>query len=351
MSLPIGELAALATSLCWTTSAFFFEAATKRIGPLVMNIIRVAMALSMLTLMVLVIRGTPLPTDATRAQLGWLALSGLVGLVFGDMCLFRAYVELGVRRAMLLQTTAPIFTALLGWIFLGETPRPMAAVGTALVLIGVTWAIRERTASAGRALASAGTGGGGGVGAAPGDPPEASPGASTAAAAAAPIAPVVPVAPVRGRGLAAPLVGRLGLGVTLALGGAIGQAGGLVLSKHGMDGYHPVAANQIRMMGAIAGFAVVITALSSWGKVRAAFAQRGALAYTAGGSLFGPTIGVSLALTAVTHTQAGIAAALMATSQVWMAIVTVATGRERIGIGGLGGALLAVTGVVLLVTS
>lgn len=338
MSLPIGELAALATSLCWTTSAFFFEAATKRIGPLVMNIIRVAMALSMLTLMVLVLRGTPLPTDATRAQLGWLALSGLVGLVFGDMCLFRAYVELGVRRAMLLQTTAPIFTALLGWIFLGETPRPMAAAGTALVLIGVTWAIRERTASAGRALASAGTGGAGGVGAVPGDPPAAS------------VAPA-PVSAIKGRGLAAPLVGSLGLGVTLALGGAIGQAGGLILSKHGMDGYHPVAANQIRMMGAVLGFAVVITALSSWGKVRAALSHRGALAYTAGGSLFGPTIGVSLALTAIAHTQAGIAAALMATSQVWMAIVTVATGRERIGIGGIGGAILAVTGVVLLVTS
>lgn len=346
MSLPIGELAALATSLCWTTSAFFFEAATKRIGPLVMNIIRVAMALSMLTVMVLVIRGAPLPTDATRAQLGWLALSGLVGLVFGDMCLFRAYVELGVRRAMLLQTTAPIFTALLGWIFLGEAPRPMAAVGTALVLIGVTWAIRERTASAGRALASAGTGGAGGVGAVPGDPAEAAPVAS-----ASPVAPVAPAVAIKGRGLAAPLVGSLGLGVTLALGGAIGQAGGLILSKHGMDGYHPVAANQIRMMGAVIGFAVVITALSSWGKVRAALAQRAALAYTAGGSLFGPTIGVSLALTAIAHTQAGIAAALMATSQVWMAIVTVATGRERIGIGGIGGAILAVTGVVLLVTS
>jgi drug/metabolite transporter (DMT)-like permease len=351
MSLPIGELAALATSLCWTTSAFFFEAATKRMGPLVMNLVRVVMALGMLTVMVVVVRGSPLPTDATRGQLGWLALSGLVGLVFGDLCLFRAYLELGVRRAMLLQTTAPIFTALLGWIFLGETPRPMAAAGTALVLIGVTWAIRERTASAGRALVAAGTGGAGGVAQVAALAGDGSPEATCATPPPAP--PAAPVAPasLRGRGLASPLAGSLGLGVVLALGGALGQAGGLILSKHGMAGYHPIASNQIRMIGAVLGFALVITAVSAWGKVLAALSQRAALAYTAGGSLFGPTIGVSLALTAIAHTQAGIAASLMATSQVWMAIVTVITGRERIGIGGIGGAALAVTGVVLLVAA
>lgn len=319
MFLPLGELAALGTSLCWTTSALCFEVAAQRIGPLVMNFLRVSMALALLSIVVVFVRGTPLPTDATAAQLGWLSLSGLVGLVFGDLCLFRAYIEIGARRAMLVQTTAPIFTALMGWIFLGEVPRPLAALGTALVLSGVAWAVRERAAAQARVLSSA------------------LPGPAT------PSTPPAPPAPGHVLG------GNQALGITLALGGALGQAGGLVLSKHGMHGMHPIAATQVRMMAGVLGFAVVLTALSAWRRARQALAQRSAVSYTALGALFGPAIGVTLSLAAVAHTQAGIAAALIATTQVWMMLAALLLGRERIGIGGIGGAVLAVSGVILLV--
>lgn len=305
MTLPIGELAALATSLCWTISAFSFEAATRHIGSLALNFLRVSMALLLLSVGVTFIRGTPLPTDASAAQLLWLTLSGWVGLVLGDLCLFRAYIEIGARRAMLIQTTAPIFTVALGWMVLGETPKPMAAAGTALVLLGVAWAIRERT---------------GGVA---GEPPVARGGRA----------------------------GRLKLGVLLAVGGALGQAGGLVLAKHGMAGYHPIAATQIRMMAALLGFAVVVWASSSWRRVADAMSHRAAVSYTALGALFGPSVGVSLSLLAVTHTQAGIAAALMATQQIWIVAATVLIRRERIGVAGIGGAVLAVSGVALLVAA
>jgi drug/metabolite transporter (DMT)-like permease len=311
MSLPLGELAAIGTSLCWTVSAFSFEAATQRIGPLAMNLIRVVLALSILSLVMTFVRGTPLPTDATAAQLGWLGLSGLVGLVLGDLCLFRAYVEIGARRAMLVQTTAPIFTALMGWVLLGETPRPMAAAGTGLVLLGVAWAIRERTAVATRAATSTAL------------PP-----------------------PVSSK-----IGGNLGLGIVLALGGALGQAGGLVLSKHGMHGYHPIGATQIRMLAAVIGFGIVVSSLGAWRRLGEALQQRAAIGFTAVGALFGPTIGISLSLVAITHTQAGIAAALMATQQVWMVVATLLIGRERVGIAGIGGAVLAVIGVGLLVAA
>lgn len=297
MSLPIGELAALGTSLSWTVSAFAFESATRRLGPLAMNFVRVALALAMLSVLVTFVRGSPLPTDATAGQLGWLMLSGLVGLVLGDLCLFRAYVEIGARRTMLLQTTAPIFTALIGWAALGEAPRASAALGTLLVLAGVSWAIYERSAAVAR-------------------------GAGT---------------------------GRTGLGVVLALGGALGQAGGLVLSKHGMAGYHPIAATQVRMIAGVLGFAVVLSLASAWPRVRQGWADRRGVGATAVGALFGPTIGVSLSLAAVAHTQAGVASALIASQQVWMAAATVALGRERLGLGGLLGAVLAVAGVIVLV--
>jgi drug/metabolite transporter (DMT)-like permease len=316
MNLPLGELAALGTSVCWTISAFCFEVGAQRIGALMMSFVRVSIALAMLSVLTIFIRGTPLPTEASSAQLGWLALSGLVGLVLGDLCLFRSYLEIGARRAMLVQTTSPIFTVLLGWALLGERPRPLAALGTVLVLTGCTWAIRERTAARARALAD-----------------------------------TEPAAAARPAATGHVITGNLGLGLTLALGGALGQAGGLVLSKHGMHGMHPIAATQIRMMAAVAGFAVVITAISAWPRVRAALGDRRGISFTALGSVFGPTIGVSLSLAAIAHTQAGIAAALIATQQVWMVVATLLLGRERVGVGGFGGAVLAVAGVILLVVA
>jgi drug/metabolite transporter (DMT)-like permease len=296
MAVPLGELAALGTSLCWTASAFAFEAATRRIGPLAVNFVRVSIALLVLSAIETAVRGTPLPTDASAAQLGWLAVSGLAGLVFGDLCLFQAYSELGARRTTMIQATAPIFTALLGWIFLGEVPPPRAALGVALVLLGVFWAIRER------GLAQ--------------DQPRAST-----------------------------------RGLLMALGGALGQASGLVLAKHGMHGYPPIAATQVRMIAALVGFAAVITATTRWPRVLTACRRRDAVAITGVGALFGPVVGISLSLLAVSRTQAGIAAALMATQQVWIALVSLATGRERVGLGGVGGAILAVAGIAWLVLS
>ena len=47
-------------------------------------------------------------------------------------------------------------------------------------------------------------------------------------------------------------------GLLFALGGAIGQAGGLILSKKGMGDYDAFAATQIRIMAGVVGFFVVI---------------------------------------------------------------------------------------------
>jgi len=291
-----GELAALGTALCWTTSALAFETATQRIGSLALNLLRVCAAFGFLTVLAVIARGQPLPVDADASQWAWLLVSGAVGMVLGDLCLFRAYVEIGARRAMLLQTAAPVFTALLGWAFLDEPPRPIAALGIAMVVGGVAWAINERA-----------------------------------------------------RGGPAAVPGRAGRGVLLALGGALGQAGGLVLSKRGMHGYHPIAATQIRVLAGIAGFALLVTAARWWRPVGAALRDRRGLAFTGLGAFFGPCAGVSFSLYAVAHAQAGVAAAIMATTPVWIIPAAVVIKRERVGWAGLVGATVAVGGVVVLV--
>jgi drug/metabolite transporter (DMT)-like permease len=292
---PPGEVAALGTSICWTCSSLAFERATRRLGSLTVNLLRVTMAFALCTLITAFERGRALPTDATSAQWGWLFASGAVGMALGDLCLFRAYVLIGARVTMLIQTLSPVFTAAIGWAVLGEGLGARGAAGMALVIGGVAWAVLDRA-----------------------------PGA---------------VGPRE----------HVARGVLLAIGGALGQAGGLVLSKRGMDGYDPFAATQIRVLAGIAGFAIAITAAGFWPRVRAGLADVRGVAATSVGALFGPCLGVALSLYAVAHTEAGIAAALIATTPVWLLGVALAR-REPVHAGGIVGALVAVGGVALLVT-
>jgi drug/metabolite transporter (DMT)-like permease len=304
----LGELAALGTAFCWAGTALAFAAAGRRIGSLVVNLLRLLCGLALLTLAAWLARGQALPSDASAAAWGWLALSGLVGFVLGDLCLFRAFVEIGPRLSSLVMCLAPPFAALISWFLTGETLAAREVLGMALVASGIGWAIAERH---------------------PAPPVAADPGT---------VAPANPRHPPR-----ASLRGLL-----LALGGAAGQAGGLVLSKRGMGSYHFLAATQIRVLAGIIGFSLLFVALGWWPQVRAALADRRALAYTATGAFFGPFLGVSLSLFAVQHAPTGVAASLMAISPLLIIPVVMLRGEERVGLGGIAGALLAVGGVALL---
>jgi drug/metabolite transporter (DMT)-like permease len=143
--------------------------------------------------------------------------------------------------------------------------------------------------------------------------------------------------------------GRLSAaGVALGLGGALGQAGGLVLSKLGMGAYDAFAATQIRVTAGGLGYVALFFVLGRWGRVRRALADRRAMAATGVGAFFGPFLGVSLSLLAVQRTATGVAASIMAVTPVLIIPVAVLWGGERVGTGGVIGAVLAVTGVAVL---
>lgn len=294
----VGELAALGTALCWTATALFFAEAGLRIGSLVVNVLRLVMALGMLVVLGWVTRGLPWPTDATPHAWLWLSISGVVGFAFGDLCLFRAFLLIGPRLSSLIMSLAPPIAAVLGYWVLGETLELHHGLGMALTVAGVGWALADRQPAA-----------------------------------------------------AGVVVDRRArtLGMLLAVCGAIGQGGGLVLSKHGMGDYDPFAATQIRVLAGAVSFAVLFTAIRGWPRVGKALRQPRAMLLTGLGALFGPFLGVSLSLLAVQHTQAGVAASIMATYPVMIIPVVVLLGRERVGRGGLLGTILAVLGVVLLV--
>ena len=289
-------------------TALAFEAAGRRIGSLTVNILRLGVAAGLLAAWGWAARGLAWPADASAHAWRWLALSGLVGFTFGDLCLFRAFVVLGSRLSTLMMSLAPPLAALLGWLVLGEVLSPLDLAGMTLTVGGVAWAVAERQRQR------------------PG--PAAMPSGL----------PPTPLEP-GSRRLA---------GVALGFGGALGQAGGLVLSKLGMGGYDPFAATHVRVLAGLAGYVVIFTVIRRWRRVAAAFSERRALGFTAVGAFFGPFLGVSLSLFAVQRIDTGVAASLMALTPVLILPVVALAGRERVGPGGVLGAMVAVAGVVLL---
>jgi drug/metabolite transporter (DMT)-like permease len=290
-----GELAALATACCWTTSALAFEAAGRRVGSLALNLIRLVPAFLLLSVYSWLVRGVAFPVDASAHAWLWLSLSGLIGFTVGDLCLFRAFVRVGARVSMLLMATAPLLTTLLGLLIMGELLSARQLLGMLLTVTGVSSVALERRPDAAGQLR------------------------------------------------------RLPLdGILLALGGAAGQALGLVLSKLGMGAYDAFAATQIRVLAGIVGLSVVFTALGWWPRVRAALADRRALVPTGIGAFFGPFLGVSLSLVAVKYTYAGVAATLMALVPVLIIPVSVLLFGEKVSRTAVLGALVAVAGTALL---
>jgi len=71
------------------------------------------------------------------AQCAVLAVSGFVGIFVGDTALFAAMNRLGPRRTSVLFATHAFFSALLGYLFLGERMATQAMAGGLMVMGGV----------------------------------------------------------------------------------------------------------------------------------------------------------------------------------------------------------------------
>jgi len=297
----IGEMAALSVSVFWTITAVAFEFAAKRIGSLALNILRLAAALVIFTVLGLFLRGEFFPFGAGTSAWFWLSLSGLVGFVFGDLFLFQAYVDIGARTTQAVFASSPLLTAIIGFALLGERIDLLGMVGMVVVVAGIALVILDKKP----------------------DAVESEP------------ASVIPAA-------------RRLRGVFFAFLGALGQAGGLILSKIGAPDSDPFVATQIRVIAGLAGF-IVVGAV--WGKLRetvAALKDGKAMGVLAIGAFFGPFLGVSLGMFSVQRANAGIAATLMGLTPILILIPSVLHKKERIGIQEALGAVVAVGGSAFL---
>jgi drug/metabolite transporter (DMT)-like permease len=290
-----GEFAALLTAFFWTVTSLAFESASKKIGSLAVNIIRLVIGLTFLSIYNIISRGVILPVDATAYNWLWLTLSGLVGFVLGDLFLFKSYTVIGSRFSMLIMTLVPPITTFFSWVLIGERLKLLHLAGMALTFSGIALAIFNRNG--------------------------------------------------KGEKLSLKLAPK---GILFAIGGAVGQALGLVLSKIGLADYDPFAATQIRVIAGIVGFSVLITFMSRWGSIFRGLKNRTGMAATSLGAFFGPFLGVSFSLVSVKYTEAGVASTIMALVPVLIIAPAVFLYKQKVTVTEIIGAIISVGGVAVM---
>ena len=271
----LGETISLVVAFSWTITALCSEVASKRLGALQLNVIRMLLSLLLLGATLWVFTGFPLPLYADAAAWTWLLLSGLVGYVFGDYCLFNSYVLIGSRFGQLFMTLAPPTAAFASWILLGEHLHLQAWLGMAITLLGIGMSVLNKGSKESHHK-------------------------------------VELKLPVKG--------------VLFGIGAGVGQGLGLVLSKVGMTYYEagvpegmdavddllPFASTFIRAIAGSMGFLFVVAWRKEFFTLPIALKDKPGMKAAIGATLTGPFIGVSLSLMAVQYTEAGIASTLMA---------------------------------------
>ena len=297
MSTSLGALAAVATAIAWALSSTVFTLASLRAGAMAVNRVRLLMAVGWLVLAHGLFR-VPLPLDADGGRWVLLGASGIIGLVLGDGCLFQAFVWIGPRLSMLLLSTAPALASLWAWWFLGEALSGGELVGILVTMVGVAWVVQARDGGTGRRV------------------------------------------PDR----------RYVLGILSGLGGAAGQAGGLILAKQGSaDGFPALSVTLMRMVAATATLWLYTAVRGQTRETVDQFSSdRLAWGYTLAGSFLGPFLGVTLSIVAIQQIAVGIASTLMALPPIFLLPLCYLIFRERFGWQAVLGTCVAVAGVALM---
>lgn len=288
-----GELAGLGAAALWAVSALLWFRLGRRVPPAALNLYKGVCAIGMLGV-TLAVRGE-WGRSLEMGGVGWLLLSGAIGIGVGDTAFFAALNRLGERRTVLVaETLAPPMTTLLAMLVLSELLPPLAYLGMALTLGGVAWVIVER-------------------------------GSSTPLDAA-----------------------LLKWGIAFATLAALCQAVGAVIARGVLTetDIGPLYSALVRMVG---GVAMLLVWLPMRGEryVPAAVREWRLWGWIVLAAVLGTYLGIFLQQVALQYADAGIAQTLLATSSLFVLPLVMLRG-EAVSLRALVGAVVAVGGIAVL---
>lgn len=290
----VGELAALITALLWSGTAIVFTEATKRVGSYVVNITRLMLATIYLIITIIIF---DLNFRISWEQIYLLGLSGIVGLVFGDGFLFKAFQYIGARLSMLVMSLGPPIAAVLAYIFLGEVLSYWGILGVIVTITGIALVILKRSEQ--------------------------------------------PSADKK----------RNNMGYFFAFLGALGQAGNLIYAKEAfmLGEMNSFVATFYRMVPSIPFMYLLgVFARRKRNRISILKDKKDALTFIIIGSFIGPFLGITFSLIAVANTYVGIASTLMSTVPILMLPLIKYYYKEKLSLLSILGALIAVIGIAIL---
>jgi drug/metabolite transporter (DMT)-like permease len=134
----IGTLAALGSAASWAVGTLLFKGIGEEFSPIAMTFIKSLLGLLLLAAALCLI-GWQKPF-----AVGWLALSGVLGISLGDTFFFAALRRLPAHQLVILMLLAPVVTLLMALCLLGERPAVISWTGIGLVLFGVSLTFKDK---------------------------------------------------------------------------------------------------------------------------------------------------------------------------------------------------------------
>lgn len=263
----------------------------------------------MLTIISVIMNSTDLTglfTQPAYEHWLWFGLSGVVGLTLGDYFSFTSFAILGTRIGSIFTTLSPGAALLFGFVLLGERINLAGVAGMLITVSGVLWLILSKNEKSS--------------------------------------------IPDHGHG-------SIKKGFLFGILSAVCQGVGLVLSKKGMnvliDGelIAPVHATWLRMITAtVVLYAITIAA----GRLRAMNRpvlknENNGVIYAVAGTVFGPVVGVSLSMLAVSLINVSVAQTIFSLVPVCVLLIGWIFYKEKLTIKSITGAAIAILGVVVLI--
>lgn len=289
-----GQTACLFTALLWALSLNLFRRPIDRYGARTVNLAKCLVATVLQGVTVLALGQMGALRGAPPRFVAFVVLSGIVGLVVGDTALFGSAARIGVHRALLLQTLAPLFAALLARVWQAERLAPGQAGGGLLILAGVALVVAPRGQT--------------------------------------------------GRASTRWVWGGVALGVLAAMG----QGGGVVLAKAGMEQIPILPASFLRLATATVGMVLISTSGANLKRLGQLARSPSGLARVLPAILMGTYLALFLMMAGIALAPASIAAVLLSTSPVFSLLIEAYRERRWFTVRELSGTLMAVGGVGIL---
>jgi drug/metabolite transporter (DMT)-like permease len=302
-----GQAACLAAASLWAVAVGLFRRPIQKYGARSINLAKCLLAAALQGVTVWILGQTGALFAAPGRSLIFIAISGLVGLVLGDTALFAAVARIGAHRTLLLQTLAPVFTAVIALVWQGELLSLPQAAGGLLILTGIGVVVAPAKATR-----------------------EGQNGSAPASSRTAIVA------------------GGVALGYVVGVIAAFGQGAGVVLAKVGMLDLPVVAASFLRLGAAALGLLVLEAVTGRLGTLRRLVRDGACLTRAVPATLLGTYLALFLMMAGVAYAPASVAAVLLGTSPVFSLFLEAAFNKNPITARGLVGTLLSVAGVAVL---